>query len=47
MSELHSHPMKIAELRYAEKTSWIIPRKRLASNHGIDPLRLQRREPQS
>src|SRR5215475_480898 len=22
---------------YAEKTSWIIPRKRLASGHGIDP----------
>jgi hypothetical protein len=47
MSELHSHPMKIADLRYSEKTSWIIPRKRLACGHGIDPLRLHRREPQS
>jgi hypothetical protein len=37
MSELHSHPMKIAELLIAEKTSWIIPQKRLASGHGIDP----------
>jgi hypothetical protein len=37
MSVLHSHPMKIAELIIGEKTSWIIPRKRLASGHGIDP----------
>lgn len=37
MSVLHSHPVKIAELIIGEKTSWIIPRKRLASGHGIDP----------